>query len=140
MTREELIEKIRKVEALYHATQSRGEAQAAQSALDRLRSQLEQAPEPEVEFQLSLADPWKRQLFLALARRHGLKPFRRYRQRYSSVMIKVAQRYMDHVLWPEYLELSRLLNSYLSEATQDIISRAVHGDTSEAEEHPNLEG
>ena len=138
MTREELIDKIRKVEALYHSTQSHGEAQAAQTALERLRSQLKQTPQPELEFQLSLADPWKRQLFLALARRHGLKPFRRYRQRYSSVMIKVTQRYMDEVLWPEFQELSRLLNGYLSEATQDIITRAVHKDISEAEETPNL--
>lgn len=138
MTREELIDKIRKVEALYHSTNSQGEATAAQTALQKLRAQLDQAPEPLVEYQLSLADPWKRQLFLALARRHGFKPFRRYRQRYSSVMIKVSAKYMDQVLWPEYQELSKLLHNYLADATQDIITRAVHKDISEAEENPNI--
>jgi hypothetical protein len=138
VTREELIEKIRKVEALYLATNSAGEANAAYTALQRLRDQLAKSPEPLEEFQLSLADPWKRQLFLALARRHGYKPFRRYRQRYSSVMIKIAPKYMNQILWPEFQELSRLLDGYLSEATQDIITRAVHKDISEAEETPNL--
>jgi hypothetical protein len=28
-----------------------------------------------VEFKFSLPDPWKRQLFLALVRRHGLQPY-----------------------------------------------------------------
>ena len=134
-----MIEKIRKVEALYHATNSQGEATAAQTALQKLRSQLDAAPEPLVEYQLSLADPWKRQLFLALARRHGFKPYRRYRQRFSSVMIKVSNKYMEQVLWPEYEQLAKLLHNYLADATQDIITRAVHKDISEAEETPNLE-
>lgn len=139
MTREELIEKIRKVEALYRATNSPGEQNAAYTALQRLRDQLANAPEPLEVFQLSLPDPWKRQLFLALARRHGFKPYRRYRQRYSSVMIKIEPKYMNQILWPEFLELSQLLHNYLSEATQDIITRAVHKDISEAEETSHLE-
>jgi hypothetical protein len=138
MTREELIEKIRKVEALYLSTNSLGEANAAQTALQRLRDQLAAAPEPAEEFQMSLPDPWKRQLFLALVRRHGFKPYRRYRQRYSTVLVKIAPRYMNEILWPEYLEMSRLLDGYLAEATQDIIKRAVHKDISEAEETPSL--
>ena len=57
MTREELIEKIRKVEALYISTTSVGEASAAFSALEKLRKQLTEAPEPAVEFKMSLPDP-----------------------------------------------------------------------------------
>ena len=48
MTRDELIEKIRKVEALFGGTDSPGEKQAAHSALERLKSQLAAAPEPAV--------------------------------------------------------------------------------------------
>jgi len=138
MTREELIEKIRKVEAVYVSTNSPGEAHAAQTALQRLRDQLTRAPEPAEEFQMSIPDPWKRQLFLAMVRRHGLNPYRRYRQRHSTVLVKVAPKYMNEILWPEYLEVSRLLQGYLAEATQDIIKRAVHKDISEAEETPSL--
>ena len=79
MTREELIEKIQKVEALFNGTNSLGEKQAARSALDRLHAQLGHAPEPIIEYKFSLADPWKRQLFLALCRRQNLSPYRLYR-------------------------------------------------------------
>jgi hypothetical protein len=47
---------------------------------------------------------------------------------------------MDKILWPEFQELSKLLHAYLDEATRDIISRAVHGDLSEAVENPGLPG
>lgn len=138
MTRDEIIDKIRKVEALFLGTDSPGEMQAALGALDRLKSQLASAPGEAVEYQFSMPDPWKRQLFLALVRRHGLKPYRHPRQRSSSVMVRVSKSFLDRTLWPEYLQLSRLLHDYLNDATRDIISRAVHGDLSEAAEQPGL--
>jgi hypothetical protein len=138
MTREEIIAKIRKVEALFSGSEFAGEMNAAASALERLNAQLEAVPEPATEFQFSLPDPWKRQLFLALARRHGLAPYRQYRQRQTTVMLRTTNAFLNQVLWPEYLELSKLLHDYLSEATRDIISRGVHGDLSEASEQPKL--
>jgi hypothetical protein len=45
MARDELIEVIHKVEALFGGTDSPGENQAARSALERLQSQLATAPE-----------------------------------------------------------------------------------------------
>jgi hypothetical protein len=138
MNRDELIEKIRKVEALFKSTQSHGEMQAARGALERLQAQLAAAPEPAVEFKFSLPDPWKRQLFLALVRRHGLHPYRRPRQRHTTVIVRLQRKFLDEILWPEYLQLSQLLHDYLDEATRDVISRAVHRDLSEATEIPGL--
>lgn len=138
MTRDELIEKIHKVEALYKSTQSLGEMQAARGALERLQAQLAAAPEPAVEFKFSLTDPWKRQLFLALVRRHDLQPYRRPRQRHTTVMVRLQRKLLDEILWPEFLQLSQLLHDYLNEATRDVISRAVHRDLSEAAEIPGL--
>ena len=80
MTRDELIDKIHKVEALFKSTRSHGEMQAARGALELLHAQLAAAPQPTVEFKFSLTDPWKRQLFLALVRRHDLKPYRSPRE------------------------------------------------------------
>ncbi len=140
MTRDELIEKIRKVEALFTGTDSPGEMQAALSALDRLHAQLAAAPEETSEFRFSMPDPWKRLLFLALVRRHGLTPYRHQRQRQTTVMLRTTRSLIDQVLWPQYLELSKLLHDYLAEATRDIITRGVHGDLSEAAEQPNLPG
>ena len=138
MTRDELISKIHKVEALYRSTQSQGEMQAARGALERLHAQLAAAPEPAVEFKFSLTDPWKRQLFLALVRRHDLQPYRRQRQRYNTVMVRLQRKFLDDILWPEFLQLSQLLHDYLNEATRDVISRAIHRDLSEASEIPGL--
>lgn len=140
MTRDEIIDKIRKVEALYSGGTMEGEVSAAAEALQRLKARLAAVPEETIEYRISLPDPWKRQLFLALARRHGLKPYRQYRQRHSTVMIRDTPTHMDKMLWPEFQELSELLNSYLDEATRDIITRAVHGDLSEATENPALPG
>lgn len=140
MTRDELIEKIRKVEALFGGTDSPGEKQAARSALERLQSQLAAAPEPPVEYKFKIDDPWKRQLFLALCRRNNLYPYRLPRQRAATVMVRVSRPVVDRILWPQFLELSKLLHSYLDEATRDIITRGVHGDLSEAPEQPNLPG
>lgn len=138
MDRDDIIAKIRKVEALFAGTDFAGEKQAARTALDRLRAQLAEAPEPPEEFQFSLQDPWERKLFLALVRRHGFRPYRRPRQRYSTVMLRVPRRYLDHILWPEFQQLADLLRTYLEEATNDIIARAVHGDLTEAAEQPGL--
>lgn len=55
-------------------------------------------------------------------------------------MVRDTPTHMNKVLWPEFTELAKLLNSYLDEATRDIISRAVHGDLSEAKENPVLPG
>ena len=140
MTRDELIEKIRKVEALFSGTDSAGEKQAAGSALERLNAQLAAVPEDPIEYRIKIDDPWKRQLFIALCRRTEIYPFRRPRQRYSTIMLNITQSMLDQVLWPQFLELSNLLHSYLDEATRDIITRGVHGDLSEAPEQPNLPG
>ncbi|MCH7228440.1 hypothetical protein [Haloferula sp. A504] len=139
MTRDEIIARIRKIEALYQGTGEMGEKQAAESALNRLVMRLDTETEQvEEEFQFSLPDPWKRKLFLALARRHGLKPYRYPRQRHSTVMLRITKKRLDIVLWPEFKELSEVLSQYLAQATDDIITRGVHGDLSEAPQQPNL--
>ncbi len=138
MTRDELLEKIRKVESLFVGTDSPGEADAALGALGRLHQQLQTAPEKVEEFQFSLPDPWKQQLFIALVRRHGLKPYRLPRQRKTTIMVQVTRTQLDKVIWPQFLELSKLLHDYLNEATRDIITRGVHGDFSDVAEQPNL--
>jgi hypothetical protein len=53
-------------------------------------------------------------------------------------MLRTTASFVNQILWPEFLELEKLLHDYLSEATRDIISRGVHGDLSEAPEAPLL--
>jgi hypothetical protein len=138
MTREQLLDRIRKVEALYQDSDFEGEKKAALGALGRLQAQLDSVPEEPVEFQFSLPDPWKRQLFCALARKHGYKPYRMTRQRHSTVLLRIERTKLDQILWPQYTEVSDLLHDYLDDITRDVIRRSIHGDLSEAEERAGL--
>ena len=133
---QQLREKLRKIEALFAGAGTPGEKDAAAAALRRFRvrlAELERTDKP-IEMQYTLSDQWSRQMFLALARRYGLKPYRLYRQRMSTVMIRAPQSFLDGVLWPEFKQLNEALLGYLSEVTARIIREEVHGDVSEAAE------
>lgn len=152
MTEEELRDKIRKITMLYERASTEGERQAAAAALARLRQAhgepgpervypnpftgFKPPPKAEVylkEMQFSIADPWARRLFVALCRRHGLRPFRYKRQRKTTLMLRVDPLFLDTVLWPEYEELRELLSRYLEEATTRIIQEEVFGEDYEEE-------
>ena len=79
-----------------------------------------------IEMQFSLGDQWSRQLFLALCRRYGLKPYRLHRQRRTTVMLKAPKSFIEQVLWPEFQQLDEALRRYLSEVTTRIIREEVH--------------
>ena len=137
-TERELRARLRKIEALFAGAGTPGERDAAEAALERIRARLrsaEQTAEP-VEMQFSLGDPWTRQLFVALARRYGLRPYRLHRQRRTTVMLQAPEPFIREVLWPEFEQLSAALTGYLTEVTERIIREEVHGETGEAEERP----
>jgi hypothetical protein len=132
----QLRDKLRKIEALYAGAGTAGEKFAAEAALDRVRARLAESVKRDVaiETQLSLGDQWSRTLFVALCRRYGLKPYRLYRQRHTTVMLKVPTPFVNQVLWPEFEELDKALRHYLHDITTRIIRDEVHKDTSEAAE------
>lgn len=140
MTEEELklVEKLRKVEALFAGTTFDGERDAAAGAMDRIRAKLKalRAADPSVEWTFRLPDPWSRQLFLALVRRYNLHPFRYPRQHRTTVMVKAPRRFVNETLWPEYEELNKVLRGHLAGITQRLISESIHGDCSEASVEP----
>jgi hypothetical protein len=131
-----LREKLRKIEALFAGAGTVGERIAAEAALERVRARLTELErrDPAIEMQFSLPDQWSRRLFLALCRRYGLKPYRLYRQRLTTVMLRVPTLFVDQVLWPEFQELNKALTQYLNEVTTRVIRDEVHRDTSEAAE------
>lgn len=128
-----LIEKLLKIEALHAGATSAGERAAAATARERIIERLAAFNRVEVarEYQLSLHDPWARRVFIALARRYGLRPFRYKRQRAGTVMIKVAPSFFDNTLWPEFEAISGELRVFLDEITERVIATAIHGDTSD---------
>jgi hypothetical protein len=82
----------------------------------------------------SLGDSWSRQLFIALARRYGLQPFRYRRQRRTTVMLRAPKSFLEQVLWPEFLQINEALVDYLADITNQIIRDEVYGETADAEE------
>lgn len=134
----QLREKLRKIESLFAGAGTAGERLAAEAALERVRARLAElrAKDPPIEMQFSMPDQWSRQLFLALSRRYGLRPYRYPRQRRTTVMLRVPQGFVDQVLWPEFQELNQALRHYLNEVTLRVIRDEVYADASEAAEVP----
>lgn len=133
-TEDELREKLRKIEALFAGAKTDGERLAAGAAAERIRSRLAEigAREPAVEMRLSIHDPWSMKLFLALARRYGLEPYRYPRMHRQSVVVRAPRSFVETVLWPEFAQLNAALSSYLMNITERVIRDAVHKDTGEA--------
>ncbi len=135
-TESQLREKLRKIEALFAGAGTAGERLAAEAALERVRERLAELgrQDPSIEMQFSMPDQWSRHLFLALCRRYGMKPYRYYRQRRNTVMVRAPKRFLDQVLWPEFSELDQALQAYLHQVTLRVIREEVYADASEAQE------
>ncbi len=131
-----LREKLRKIEALFAGAATKGEKVAAGAAAERIRDRLGQAAgkEKEIEVKFSISDAWSRQLFVALCRRYGLRPFRYRRMHRQTIIIRAPKSFVEQVLWPEFEELSAALTAYLSEITERVIREEVHGETGDADE------
>jgi hypothetical protein len=132
---EKLRERLRLVEALYARPGTDGERSAAHDARARLQEKLSQLEGALVEeIQYSVPDQWSRQLFLALLRRHGIRPYRYKGQRRTTVMFRASRRLVDEVFIPEFDALNQVLIEGLGKITHDLISSTIHADSSDATE------
>jgi hypothetical protein len=132
---EQLRERLRKVEALFLGGATVGERDAAGAAIERLKAKLAETSrlDPPIEMHIRLPDTWSVRLFIALCRRHGLRPYRYPRQRYTTVMIRASKHIFDDVVWRQFTQLHADLRAYLEETTTRLIREAVHSDTADAE-------
>ena len=130
-----LIDKLRRIEALFAGTNFEGERNAAANAMDRIRSRLDATREsdPPIEYRFGALDAWSKKLLTALLRRYGLKPYRYRGQRRTTVMTRVPRSFVDQTLWPEFLRLDETLREYLREVTDRVIATGIHADSSDAE-------
>ena len=128
---EQLRAKLAKVEELFRRSGSTGERAAAEAALNRLKDRLDVSDEdrePEIELQFSLPDMWSVRLFLAVCRKHGVRPYRYARQRRTTVMARARQAFFDQVVLPEFDLLHDELESYFENVTDQLIERALGSD------------
>ena len=138
MTQEQLLEKLRLIEALHVGAATEGERGAAASALERILNRLRQTQQtdPPIEFRFGLRSEWSVRLLIALLRRYQLRPYRYPRQRHTTIMARLSRRFVNETLWPEFCELERTLRSYLTEVTERVIREALTADDSDVEVRP----
>lgn len=130
-----LIEKLMKIEALFAGAITPGERVSADLARQRILMRLQELlpKDPPVEYRFTFTDMWSRKVFMALLRRYDLKPYRYYRQRYTTVMVQVPKSFVDETLWPEFEKINSELREYLQEITQRVVTQVLHEDSSDAE-------
>jgi tRNA nucleotidyltransferase (CCA-adding enzyme) len=134
MDESKLLEKLKRIEALFVGATTDGERDAAANARARIQERLDAVQRESVQaYKFSLQNDFSRALFIALLRRYNLRPYRLYRQRHTTVMVRVQPEFVDRTLWPQFLELDRTLRGYLHDVTHRVIRSAVHADSSEAE-------
>lgn len=130
MDEQEFLEDLRRIEAKLENLDSDAISPEARLIYERLklrssRQELDDAP---VEMKFSFRSVWSRRLFLALAERHGLRPYRYRGQRHTTVVLKVPQSFVDETLWPEFERVDEVLARHLSEVTDLFIEHVLSDD------------
>jgi len=79
--------RLAKLENLFRRAGSAGERVAAGAAIDRVKDRLQaEHAVSEIELKFSLPDVWSVRLFVAVCRKHNVRPYRYPRQRRTTVM------------------------------------------------------
>lgn len=137
---EDLIRKLSLIEALFAGATTEGEREAAANAAEKIMLRLRESSRRNrpLEYRFTFNNLWSRKLFVALLRRYGLEPFRYYRQRHTTVMVKVPKQFVEETLWPEFTALNDALQEHLDELATGIIQQVISPDVSEAAEVKEL--
>jgi hypothetical protein len=79
------------------------------------------AREADATHKVTLPDPWRRAVFIALGRRYGLHMHRHAGQRRQTLMVCVPPSFFSRVLWPEFEKITDLLMNRFDAITQDVL-------------------
>ncbi|MDQ6975205.1 MAG: hypothetical protein Q9M22_01420 [Mariprofundaceae bacterium] len=133
---EKLLEKLRKIEALHAGAATDGERDAAKSALGRMKKRIAEYKtiDPPIEYQFSLGNKWSVRLMTALLRRYDIKPYRRYRQRRTTLMAVISPSFVEEKLWPEFQALDKTLEEHIDAIACRIIAAAIFDGDEEVQE------
>lgn len=130
-----LAEKLRAIEALFAGATTDGERDAADRAKQRIRAAIAEAKpiDPPMEYRITL-NPWSARLFIALARRYGMEPYRYRGQRRTTLMVKGPQQFLKQTFFPEFEQMNATLQSHLSEVTTKVVAEVLDANVSEPAE------
>ena len=138
-----LIDKLQKIEALYLGAATAGEKAAAAQVMANVQNKLEsyRQEEKQTEWTLTVENHFEKRLLKAIFAKHGLSGYRYPRQRYTTLKVMATKTIINTIIWPQYLEMSKVLESYLDEVTSYVIKKAMGQENSEDEirqESPQL--
>jgi hypothetical protein len=144
---DDLIARLRKVQALYNAPATDGERAAAAAAAARLQARLKEATSaarpasapppsspPTEEFQIRIDDAWSRKLFIGIARHHGVHPYRYRGQRRTTLVVRTTKHQIDRVIMPHYREAVAVLRDHFDAIADRVIREALGLVTDETDE------
>lgn len=116
----DILGKLQKIEALIAGAKTEGEKQAAQFAKRRLQKKFGEKP---VEYSIRVNSLSKKKLFVAICQKHGIRTYRYRGQKHTTTMLMVGKSFLDEVLWPEFKKYAKLLDEFVDEIMQDLISQ-----------------
>ena len=116
----DLVDKIRKIEALIAGAKSDGERRAAEFAKQRLAEKIAAQP---LEYTFPAPNGWKKKLFVAVCKKYGLSTYRYKRQKYTTTMVRVGKSFMDQVLFPDFRRYADTFDQLASEIIGDLITQ-----------------
>lgn len=116
----DLLEKIRKIEALIAGAKTQGERQAAELAKQRLEGKIAAQP---VEFTIRLHNIWQKKLFVAICAKYQLKPYRYARQKYTTSMVRANPALLKEIVLPEFQKFDKIFEELANEIMADLISK-----------------
>ncbi|MBW6496102.1 MAG: hypothetical protein K0B16_16400 [Burkholderiaceae bacterium] len=129
---EDIRDKLAKLEALFARGATAGERAAAGAALGRMQARLDltgtKVAEPEIELQYILPDVWAVRVFVALCRKHDMKPYRYPRQRRTTVMVRARKHDFERTIAAEFQNLHRELARYFDEMVNHLIADVMKSD------------
>jgi hypothetical protein len=134
--RRDIAERLAKLEALFARGATAGERAAAGAAIGRLQTRLDPArrePEaPEIELQYSLPDLWSLRLFIAICRKHGVRPYRYPRQRRTTLVVRVRKAEFERTVGAEFDMLHRELARAFEVIVDHLVADVMHSDGDDA--------
>jgi hypothetical protein len=125
---DELRARLAKLEALFRRAGTDGERAAAAAAIGRVQERLGKDTHPAIEMKFSFPDAWAVRLFVAICRKHGVRPYRYPRQRRTTVMVRAPRERFDAEIWREFSGLHAELNVYFAETVDHLIHSAMKSD------------
>lgn len=84
--------------------------------------------DPDIELQNSLPDVWSVRIFVALCRKHRVRPYRYPRQRRTTLIVRTRQISFERTVATEFRALYRESTANFDETVKHLISDAMKSD------------